>query len=466
VTLNEFARRHRSRGISLGDSLGNYKALIHSLEELILNMDETAEEKLAAINMLRRWSDGMSIQTISDWTVMGQFEAITRLAETNRELTLEKNKYENILEATSDLVLVTDPNGDITEANSAAKVILKKDINIIGQPLGKLLELDDQSIESILDFYQVNQHHEISLNKGLTTYSLRIIPSQTVSLTSRGYMVLLSDISMLTGQRESLKKEVTEYTTALADSEKQFMTLFQNAAESILLVNEKFVVVESNQRSSKIFDFPYERIISTSFFDLCDDDRLEEFKQSVKNLETGQNWEGELTGKRSDETSFPMVITTSRIELETGPVFMILVKDISKRKDLENNLIHERNQAQEMNITLRNVLGSIKDENFEQSEEMSDKVKTSILPTLDKIENESNLKVRSSYLNSIKEQLVRICGESSDESGNIHLYKPTPSELRVCQNIKDGYSTKEIAEKMGLSIDTIQTHRKNIRKKL
>ena len=84
MTLNEFARRHRSRGISLGDSLGNYKALIHSLEELILNMDETAEEKLAAINMLRRWSDGMSIQTISDWTVMGQFEAITRLAETNR----------------------------------------------------------------------------------------------------------------------------------------------------------------------------------------------------------------------------------------------------------------------------------------------------------------------------------------------------------------------------------------------
>ena len=44
--------------------------------------------------------------------------------------------------------------------------------------------------------------------------------------------------------------------------------------------------------------------------------------------------------------------------------------------------------------------------------------------------------------------------------------KLSPTELKVCQFVQAGNTTKDIAETLGLSVDTIQTHRKNIRKKL
>ncbi|MGB3210068.1 MAG: PAS domain-containing protein [Desulforhopalus sp.] len=40
---------------------------------------------------------------------------MTMLAEQNRSLTLEKNKYENILQSTSDIVLVINDDGEILE---------------------------------------------------------------------------------------------------------------------------------------------------------------------------------------------------------------------------------------------------------------------------------------------------------------------------------------------------------------
>ena len=38
--------------------------------------------------------------------------------------------------------------------------------------------------------------------------------------------------------------------------------------------------------------------------------------------------------------------------------------------------------------------------------------------------------------------------------------------MMICKYIQTGYSSKEIAEAMNVSFETIQVHRRNIRKKL
>lgn len=42
----------------------------------------------------------------------------------------------------------------------------------------------------------------------------------------------------------------------------------------------------------------------------------------------------------------------------------------------------------------------------------------------------------------------------------------TPREIEVCRLVRDGSSTKEIASNLHLTFETVQTHRKNIRRKL
>ena len=59
----------------------------------------------------------------------------------NRRLTLEKNKYQNILESTRDLVLLTDGEGLIQEINAAARAYYEQD-EVLGEPFWQLLGLE------------------------------------------------------------------------------------------------------------------------------------------------------------------------------------------------------------------------------------------------------------------------------------------------------------------------------------
>jgi FixJ family two-component response regulator len=42
----------------------------------------------------------------------------------------------------------------------------------------------------------------------------------------------------------------------------------------------------------------------------------------------------------------------------------------------------------------------------------------------------------------------------------------SPAELRVCEMIREGRASKEIAASIGVTVDTVETHRRNIRRKL
>ena len=54
----------------------------------------------------------------------------------------------------------------------------------------------------------------------------------------------------------------------------------------------------------------------------------------------------------------------------------------------------------------------------------------------------------------------------SPDSGEQGMARLTLAELNVCRFIRAGHSTKEIAAALGISPETVQTHRKNIRRKL
>jgi len=56
--------------------------------------------------------------------------------------------------------------------------------------------------------------------------------------------------------------------------------------------------------------------------------------------------------------------------------------------------------------------------------------------------------------------------EDSDAGSDARLMSLTPAELKVCQLIQSGHRTKEIADALNLSIETVQSHRKSIRRKL
>jgi PAS domain S-box-containing protein len=453
------ARRHRARGITAEMFLGCFQALVQCVEEMILELDEPAEDKLRAVRLVRRFGDAFATVFIGDWEATSQQEAHERLDETNRRLTLEKNKYENILDATSDLVLMAGADGLVLEANAAAVGTLGP--GLTGHPLWEVLDLEGRGMDDVLRYYPPDEGHEVALGEGCF-YSLRIVPMQEVSLASHSYMVLLSNISCLVRQRVSLEARLEEKAAALANSEKQFEALYQAAGEGILLVDIDLHVVAANRRCGQVFGLLPEELLGRHCADLGTG--APGLDQVVINLEEDEIWSGELTGLRADGDAFPMAATVNRVDLDALTVFQVLVRDVTGQKALEQRLRTEKRQQEEMNITLRTVMKSVDKERQDLESMVSDKVRHLILPALDKVRDEDVAAVRKGFVDVVEDQLLKLCSAGPEQDGR--LLRLSPAEMQVCRFVQAGSSNKDIAEAMNLSIETVQTHRKNIRRKL
>jgi DNA-binding CsgD family transcriptional regulator len=69
------------------------------------------------------------------------------------------------------------------------------------------------------------------------------------------------------------------------------------------------------------------------------------------------------------------------------------------------------------------------------------------------------------YLNILEANLNEIISSFSYRlsSGGISL---TPKEIKIANLVKEGKQDKEIMEILNISLETVKTHRQNIRKKL
>ena len=87
-----------------------------------------------------------------------------------------------------------------------------------------------------------------------------------------------------------------------------------------------------------------------------------------------------------------------------------------------------------------------------------------ILPLLEEIKTEKNTEKIQAIVELIQEKIRMIMESPADPYGL--LIRLTPMEMRISSLIKNGYKNKDIAKVQNMTLNTVKTHRKNIRKKL
>lgn len=312
-----------------------------------------------------------------------------------------------------------------------------------------------------------NQLHEVSLSKGQTTryFNLQIKPLEKSLDVANGVMLILSDITCMVDHRQLLEQRILERTIALASSEKLLEAIFHAVGKGIILIDADGEIIKANQQASEIYGRPLEVLIGTPLCRLTDSDGCESLKEAKERLIEGQQFQAEILSLYVDGKTFPSVMTMTRMNLDESPYWTLIVRDITEQKVLDLKLREEKLNAEEMNVTLRNVLKSIENDRKEFEQKLTERISSSILPGIEKICVEQQDEVRQGYLALLKDQLISLTGGFDHELDG-DLLKLTKTELKICQFIKAGLSGKEICDAMNLSFETIQTHRKNIRKKL
>lgn len=137
-------------------------------------------------------------------------------------------------------------------------------------------------------------------------------------------------------------------------------------------------------------------------------------------------------------------------------LFLILT-DITERKKVEHRLI-------EKNMALKELLHHIELEKKSIKDHTVSNIENLILPIVDKLKQSAST-IERTYIDLLEQNLKNITS-SFGSSLEQKLSKLTPREMEICNMIKNGLSSKEIAHLNNLSLLTIETHRNNIRKKV
>lgn len=132
-----------------------------------------------------------------------------------------------------------------------------------------------------------------------------------------------------------------------------------------------------------------------------------------------------------------------------------------RRKELEN----KTHELEEVNAALKVLLKHRDEDKKELEEKVIANVKKLVLPYVKKLHNSRLTDRQMVYLNIIESNLEDIItpflNQLSSKYSNL-----TPNEIQVAGLVRDGKTTKEIADLLNSSTGAINFHRNNIRKKL
>jgi DNA-binding CsgD family transcriptional regulator/PAS domain-containing protein len=135
-----------------------------------------------------------------------------------------------------------------------------------------------------------------------------------------------------------------------------------------------------------------------------------------------------------------------------------LISEVNERKRIARELT-------EKNTALKVLLKQREEDRKDLEQNILSNIKSLIQPYVIKLRQNRPMQNQLAYVNIIESNLEEIVAPFSHKLSS-HYLKFSPREIQIAHLIRDGMQDKEIAAVLNVSIETIKTHRKNIRKKL
>jgi PAS domain S-box-containing protein len=271
--------------------------------------------------------------------------------------------------------------------------------------------------------------------------------------------------------KEASKRKLAE--EALGESEERYRTLFEDSRDAVYITTREGKLVEVNQSFLDLFCITREEIPDLNVRQLyVNPDDRPRFQNEIEKKGSVKDFPIRLYKK--DRTEMDCLLTSTVWRASDGSIlgYQGIIRDITEIKRAEGTLRERETELEiktstleEVNTALRVLLKRRDDDKIELEEKVLVNVKELVIPFLEKMKKTpldpqqlSNIDILESNLNDIISPFL--CNLSAKY---VNL---TPTEIRVAHLIKEGKTTKEIGEVMALSPRTIETHRKNMRKKL
>jgi len=286
-------------------------------------------------------------------------------------------------------------------------------------------------------------------------------------------------VDMIPGTKKSVASllDITERKRSeekMLESENLYRTIFETTGTATIIVEEDMTVTLVNTEFEKMSGAPKSywegKRKWTEFASKKDVVRMKRyhFARRIDPNLAPRNYEFGFIDHKKDLKD--TIITISMIPGTKRSVASFV--DITERKRAEKELKNREAELQinsanlkEVNTALRILLKQREEDKNELESKVLSNVKELVLPYIEKIKK-LHLDRRSlAYIDTLESNLKDIISPFSYKLSSQYL-NLTPKELQVANLIREGKTSKEIAEMTNVSRSAIDIHRYRIRNKL
>ena len=282
---------------------------------------------------------------------------------------------------------------------------------------------------------------------------------------------------------ELVKERTAELLTAnekLKQSEENYRTFIDSTLDLVFLKDEHFRHILVNNAYTKYLGKKEYEIIGKTDFELLPKHMAEACRQSDLNaLKSKRPFVNEERNKDKVYETRKFSVKMGKEKFGIGGYVREITESVKAKKALKKahdqleQRVKERTKEleikskslEETNIALKVLLKKRDEDKEELQDNVMSNVKELIAPFFKKIKKTKLNDQQRLLLGIIESNLNEIISPFTRKMSLKYL-NLTPTEIRIANLIKYGSSSKEIAELMNVSPRTIETHRKNIRRKI
>ena len=415
--------------------------------------------------------------------ILGVLVNISELKQAEEALRESEKRNRRLVETMNDGIGIQDENGlTIYVNNKFCQMLDYKKDDLIGKPVTNFL--DDHNRQILINQISDRKKGKVKpyeiewtckdSGKIQTIMSPQAIFSDNGQF--KGSFSVITDISTLK-QTEKL----------LQESKERFRNLTEITSDWIWEVDKDVCYTYVSPKIYDILGYDPEEILGKTPFDLMPPDEANRVSKIFSTFAASQDPLDCLENINLHKDGHPVVLETSGIPTfgSDGEFcgYRGIDRDITDRKRVEKELrkAHDKLEhrvkkrtseleiktktLEEINIAMKVLLKKREADKIEIEDNVLTNVKELIEPYFEKINKNKLDDQQKAFLSIMESNLNEIISPFTRKMSLKYL-NLTPTEIQIANLIKHGSTTKMIAELQNVSPRTVETHRKNIRRKI